>query len=82
MVGTHGERAASAARPLAIAGFDGGAPDVLRIIGASPPDRARTVGRALIEGEESVLRRMPIAGEIGTSDAEGRNRASLSRGSS
>jgi len=50
---------------------------MLRITGTLPPDGARTVGGALIEGEEPVFRRMPIAGEVGASKAEGRRRACL-----
>ena len=82
VMGTHGQRAASAAGSLAIAGFDGCAPAMQRIVGTLPPDRARTVGRAVIEREQAVLRRMPISGEVGTSDAEGRSRARLRGGSS
>ncbi len=71
----HGEAAPPAARALAIAGFDGCAPDMVRILMTLPPHRLGTIGRAPIEREQSVLRRMPFAGEVWTSKAEGRRRA-------
>ena len=80
--GAPGQRAPPAAGALAIPGFDRGAPDMLRIVGTLPPDGARTAGGALIEGEEPVFRRMPIAGEVGTADTEGRSRTPLPGGSS
>jgi hypothetical protein len=50
---------------------------MVRILMTLPPHRLGTIGRAPIEREQSVLRRMPFAGQIGASDAEGRSRASL-----
>ena len=50
---------------------------MVRMLMTLPPHRLRAVGRALIEGEEPVFRRMPLTSEIGTPDTEGRSRASL-----
>src|SRR5262249_45246459 len=73
----HGEGTPAAARALAIPGFDGGAPDMVRIPMTLPPHRVRAVGGAAVECEVAVFRRMPIAGEVGASKAEGRRRACL-----
>ena len=72
-----GEGTSAAAGALAIARLDGCAPDMLRMLMTLPPYRLGTIGRALVEREGSVLRRMPLAGEIRASDAEGRRCASL-----
>src|SRR5262249_27555011 len=50
---------------------------MVRILMTLPPHRLGTIGRAPIEREQSVLRRMPIVGEVGASKAEGRRRACL-----
>ena len=75
--GAPGQRAPPAAGALARPGFDRGAPDMLGILMTLPPNWLSTVGRALIEREEPVFRRMPLAGEVGASKAEGRRRACL-----
>ncbi len=48
--GSHGEGAAPAARALAIAGFDGCAPDMLRILMTLPPHRVGAVSGTGVEG--------------------------------
>lgn len=48
---------------------------MVRILITLPPHGLRAVGRTGVEGQWTVFGRVPLAGEIGTSKAEGQLRA-------
>ncbi len=48
---------------------------MVRILMTLPPHGLRAVGRTGVDGQWTVLGRMPLAGEVGASKAEGQLRA-------